>query len=349
MKRLLGEYETQKTVCVLFPYRTDVWRAEALPAQKMIIELVNTMSKYEKVILGVLPSLTDYVKNNFIVSDNVEILPVKYNDSWARDTISSVLCDGEKRFVNAFAFNSYGMPLYTPFNDDQKLNDAVLSAKMGYEVENIPLVLEWGNLATDGNGTLFAVEPSIVNDNRNPGISRKTAEEILLEKTCSKQIHWLPYGLDFDETGGHIDNILAFANDRTMLISYTEDQSNPHYKKTHELYKLLEGVTNASGQPYQLVKLPIPAPHVRSTNDSLNIVENQESYSRLEGDTVLYTYVNFVIINGAVIMPAFGLPQDDEAREILKKVFPDRDIILLNAHEAFLGGGGFHCLTKHIN
>ncbi len=349
MKRLFGEYENQRCVCVLFPYRTDIWRSNALPAQKMIVELVNTMANYEPVLFGVVPHLVDFVKNNFSLHENVTVLAVNYNDSWARDSLSSVLCDGDRREVKAFGFNAYGTPLYTPYDDDQKLNQAIFANHFHYDVTDVPVTLEWGNITPDGNGTIFVIEDSIVNENRNPGKSKEEIERILLQATESKKVVWLPYGLDFDETGGHIDNVLAFADANTMLVSYTDDPHHAHYEKTQKLYEILSQCTNVAGEKYHIIKLPIPNTHVRSAKDSLNISENAESFARLEGDTVLYTYVNFVVINGAVVVPKFDIAQDEEAARILSEAFPQRKIIQLDAHEAFLGGGGFHCLTKHIN
>ncbi len=349
MKKLLGEYEKSKYICIFFPYRKDVWRGNALPAQKMVVELANTIAEYQPVLLGVIPELEDYVKTGFEVNANVQIVPVKYNDSWARDSLSSVICDGESRYVNAFGFNAYGAPLYTPYDDDQKLNTVIYKNVLGYPVNDVPVVLEWGNITPDGNGTLFAVEDSIVNDNRNPEISKQEIEKIILESTGAKQMVWLPYGLDCDETGGHIDNVLAFADASTMLVSYTDDPTNIHYKRTNELFKSLSKCTNANGEPYKLIKLPVPKVHIRNAADSLNICENDDCFPRTEGDSVLYTYVNFVAINGAVVVPKFNIPEDSEAIRIIAEAFPDRKIIALDAHEAFLGGGGFHCLTKHIN
>ncbi len=349
MGKLLAEYEAQKAICVLFPYREDIWRDKARPAQNMIVDLVNQVAVYEPVLLGVIPHLLDFVKNTFTLHENVRVVGMEYNDSWARDTLSSVICEGDRKFVNAFGFNSYGTPLYTPYDDDQRLNRSVFEKEFGYLVQDVPVVLEWGNIMPDGNGTIFVVEETIVNENRNPGKTRAEIEAVLLEATHSKQVVWIPRGLMFDETGGHVDNVLAFADANTVIFSYTDDKNNPHYERTQEIYAFLMTVKNADGQAYKLIKLPVPAPRVRSSADSHGICQNDVSVARIEGDTVLYTYVNFVTLNGAIVAPMFGIPEDEKAKKILEQAFPDRDVIQLNAHEAFIGGGGFHCLTKHIN
>ncbi len=347
---LKGEYEKQIATVTLFPYRTDVWRDNAVPAQKMMTALVNEIAKRQRVIVGVLPEMKEYVLAHYAFVPGAEIFEVRYDDCWARDMLASV-CVGEngKKRVNALGFNAYGGELYGSWDNDAALNETLTKKVFGYEVKHYPVTMEWGNITPDGNGTVFVVEDSVVNDNRNPSMTKEEIEKILLEATESRQLIWLPFGLEGDETGGHIDNVLAFADKNTMLLSYTDDESNPHFEVTHRLFDILSGVRNADGEKYRIVKLPVPAFHKRTEADSRDIVDKEGSFARKSGDCVLYTYVNYAQVNGAVIMPAFGIKEDDEAFEILRSVYPDREIIRLDATEAYLGGGGFHCLTKHFN
>lgn len=346
---LKGEYEKQIATVVLFPYREDVWRDNAVPAQKMMTSLVNEIAKRQRVIVGVLPGMKEYVLAHYAFGPAVELFEVAYDDCWARDMLASVCVDGEDKHVNALGFNAYGGELYGSWENDAALNETLIKSVFGYEVRHFPVTMEWGNITPDGNGTVFIVEDSVVNDNRNPSMTRDEIEKILLEATESRQIIWLPYGLTGDETGGHIDNVLAFADKHTMLMSFTDDESNPHYEVTHKLYDILSGVKDADGEPYRIIKLPVPAFHRRTETDSRDIVDKEGSFARKSGDMVLYTYVNYAQVNGAVILPSFGIKEDEEAYAVMRRVYPDREIVQLDATEAYLGGGGFHCLTKHIN
>lgn len=346
---LKGEYEKQLATITLFPYREDVWRENAIPAQKMMTALVNSIARYQKVVLGVLPGMKDKIREQYAFESDVELFEVEYDDCWARDMLGSVCFDDNDKKICALGFNAYGGRMYASWDKDAALNETLTNRLFGYEISRYPVTMEWGNITPDGNGTIFVVEDSVVNDNRNPSMSKAQIEKILLKATGSKQIVWLPYGLEGDETGGHIDNVLAFADKHTMLLSYTDDKTNPHYKVTQNLYKLLSSVKDADGNYYNIVKLPVPSFHMRTESDSSNILDVAGSYSRKSGDVVLYTYVNYAQVNGAVILPSFGLKEDKEAYKIVKEVYPDRDIIMLDASEAYLGGGGFHCLTKHIN
>lgn len=348
MIRLPGEYEKQKATIMLFPYRNDIWRKNCEPIRHTLVKLANIISKHQTVVFGVLPELENELKNNYGLSGNVSVVPMKYNDCWARDTISSVvLC--EKNYLASFSFNAYGAGLYRPWDDDDNL-DCDIAKLFGYDIKKSRLILEGGNLMSDGNGTLFAVKESILNKNRNPEVTETEAADILKQLTGVRQIVWIEKGLVADETGGHIDNLIAFADKSTLLLSFTDDESNPQYKLTHDIEEQLKAITNADGEKYKIVRIPVPPLYYRDKEDSETISKAKGSLSRESGDAVLETYINFALANGVVVVPQFGDKEmDEQAMIAVKKAFPDRDVVPLDAKEAALGGGGFHCLTKHIN
>ena len=345
---LFGEFEKQKASIILYPYRDDIWRDNCGPIAEMMINLGKAIAEFEPVILGVIPELVETVKAKYDLPANMKIVEMKYNDIWTRDSISAVVRNGNGLEIPVFGFNAYGERLYKPFDDDDKISEHV--AKMfGYKFHRSPLILEGGNLMTDGNQTIFCVEDALLNPNRNPGKTREEIEEILKKETLSKKVIWIPHGVVNDETDGHIDNVIAFADEKTMLLSWTDDVNNEHYEAVHDIYEILKDCTNKDGEKYNIVKLPIPPLYRRTAEDSKGIIEEDGSFARLEGDPILDTYVNFALVNGGVIVPQFGIPMDQEALEIIKKVFPDRKIVPFYSREASLGGGGLHCLTKHIN
>ena len=348
MSRLPAEFEKQTATVILFPSRDDVWREGCTPIRHMMVALANAIVPYERVIMGVLPSLTEVLKE-YPLDPRVEVIEVKYNDCWSRDTVSSVVInDDGSRHLASFAFNSYGAGLYEPWDDDVVL-DTSISKYFGYGLVPCPLILEGGNIAPDGNGTLFAVKSSIVNDNRNPGLSVQEVEALLKEATACQQIVWIENGLLEDETGGHIDNVLAFVSRDTMLLSWTDDESNAQYARVREIEKTIKAARNADGEPYKIIHIPVPDLYYRTSDDSDTIVEAAGSFERKTGDAVLQTYINFAIANGVIVLPQFGLPSDSAAVDVVKAAYPDRTVVPFDAKEASLGGGGLHCLTKHIH
>jgi agmatine deiminase len=312
-----------------------------------MVKLANTIAEFQPVVMGVLPELMDLAKENYSFHENVTLFPVAYNDCWARDTVSSIAV-GEESYISAFHFNAYGAGLYAPWDDDEVLDES-FSKLFGYPIKQSPLTLEGGNILPDGAGTLFAVRDTVVNPNRNPGMSEREATELLKEATCSEQIVWIPEGLVLDETGGHIDNMLVMPDPHTILMAYTDDPEHPQYGVTQRTDALLREIRNVKGEPYRIVHVPMPPLYYRDGEDSDTIEKAEDSFSREAGDAVLESYINVALVNGAVIVPQFGLATDKEALAIFEREFPDRKIIPVYAREATLGGGGFHCLTKHIN
>lgn len=349
MNKILGEFEKQKYTMFLFPYREDVWRRHAKPIQQVIVDLANIVAKYEPVILGVLPRLKDYLLSHFKLDKNVIVVPMDYNDAWPRDSVSNVVFDeNNKPFIYSYGFNAYGDHLYYPWDDDERL-DEQLADFLGYPLKQSPITTEGGNMVSDGNGTLFVVEDALFNDNRNPNMSKEEIAMHLKESTGCSQIIWIPRGLDYDETGGHIDNILAFKDTHTMLLSWTDDPKNEHYERVREIEKVLLDVKNIKGEKYTIIHLPVPRVTFRNEEDCKDIISEDGSFPRQVGDPVLNTYVNIILANGVVIVPKYDLPEDEQAYLILKEVFKDRDVIQYDGKEASLGGGCFHCLSKHIN
>lgn len=347
MNRLPGEFEEQRAVVMLFPSRNDVWRKNCKPIRESMVALANTLSEYVPVVMGVLPELMEIAQNEYSLKAGVKLVPMKYNDCWARDSVSSVLI-GDKPYISAFGFNAYGGELYAEWDDDARL-DCTIAKEFGYPIKQNSLTLEGGNILPDGNGTVFAVKDSILNENRNPGLSQEDVEQLLAEATASRQIIWLERGLEGDETGGHIDNIMAFCDPHTVLLSYTDDRSNAHYEITHEIDAFLRTVRNADGEPYKIIHVPIPDLYRRTHEDSDTVVNGIGSFPREAGDAVLETYVNFALTNDVVVVPQYGCDLDQKALDIIGAAFPTRKIVPLYGREATLGGGGFHCLTKHIN
>ena len=347
-ERMFGEYELQKATVVLFPYREDIWRKKCVPAERMIVALANAIAPFQQVILGVVEQKEDYLKSTYSLHPNVRVVVMKYNDIWTRDTIGSPVTTGTETFIPDFRFNAYGAGLYRPWNADDSM-DAQIAELFGYGVRSSVVTTEGGNLMPDGNGTIFAIKESLANKNRNPDLSE---EEIIVEIkkiTGAERVVWVPQAMVMDETGGHVDNVLAFADKRTMFLSYTDDESNDHYAACQENYKFLSGLNNLDGDPYRIVKLPIPPLAMRSGEDCDEIVTRDGSFARLEGDAILRTYVNFAQVNGGIILPQFGIDMDKEAFDIIQEVFKDRTIVPFDSREAALGGGGLHCLTKNIN
>ena len=341
-----ADFSHQRGTLLLWPTRRDVWRAGAKPIAKTVLQLALAIAEFEPVLLGYSPDVDPQATGlSALKHKNITVCPLPYDDIWARDTAPVPVCD---RLV-CFNFNAWGGDegLYADWQNDLALPRAV-GDRLKIPLDTSPLTLEGGALATDGKGTLIAVKRTICNDNRNKGLSQQEIEQELKRALALRQIIWLDEGLALDETGGHVDNLLAFADERRILLAFTEDKESPQYQTVRAAERTLMGATNAQGQPYEIIKVPLPRAFQRTAADCEGLEAVRGSRSRSEGELIQPSYINFVFANGAVILPTFGDPADGEVQRLFEKAFPDRKIVPLPAREIVLGGGGLHCITKNF-
>jgi len=333
-----AEFEWHKCTILLYPERRDVWRKEAKFIKETIERLAETIARYEPILLGYngnnVPKL---VSSGYLKSFNIKI---EYDDIWIRDTGAiPVSCDE----LVAFGFDAWS-GLYE--NAERDLTVATKIGQLcGIEPKRSNLILEGGNIVSDGNGTLLTIKESILKRNSKP---LEEIEKEMKEILKVKQIIWIERGLIFDETGGHIDNLCAFADRNTIMLSWTDDESNPQYEIIKETLNILGKARDLEGKPYKIIKVPIPDIFYRTKDECEGILLRKDSKNRLVNEPIQASYINFIFINGAVIVPQFDLKQDGEALEVFKKTFGPRPIIPFYAREIVLGGGGIHCATRNI-
>lgn len=334
MPMMKADFQPHGCTFLLFPSRRDVWRKNALPAQQLCLSLAQEISRFERVYLG-----TDRR-----LCTNLAV-PMQYNDIWVRDTGPIPTSDS----LVAFRFNAWGGEegLYKDWKKDSSVPIQIADF-LSFPLVHASLTLEGGNLTTDGVGTLIAVRPSILSENRNGGISQKKAEAEFSTFLGVKKIIWLDEGLRYDETGGHVDNLCAFAAPHVLLLAWTDDPAHPQYKIVRRAKELLSRERDAAGDPFEIVPIPLPRPFLRTEEDCEGLVLVDGSKRRTVGEPIQASYINFIFVNGGVIVPQFGLPEDEAAKEIFQKIFPLRKIVTFPSREIVLGGGGLHCITRNL-
>ena len=130
------------------------------------------------------------------------------------------------------------------------------------------------------------------------------------------------------ETDGHIDGLVALAAPARALLEVNDDRSDPRFEILRENRRALELATDARGRPFEILEI----------GEADRSTEVGERYCR--------SYVNFYIVNGAVIAPAYGRPSDADIAAVLRNAFPDREVVMLPIGAIATGGGGFHCVTQ---
>ena len=302
------------------------------------MSLAEVISRYEPLLIAaqepdavrkLLPAQTPFP---------IAVVPCRNNDTWARDhAFITLTASGPEGSPSAhfldFGFNGWGEKF--PSDLDNALNRSLFNKGIfkGHYENHLDFILEGGSIETDGEGTLYTTSQCLLAPHRNQPLSRTQIEEQLKQRLHVGRVVWLDYGnLIGDDTDGHIDTIVRCAPANTLLYISTEDTRDPHYEDLLALRRQLEQLSAPvpEGAPSGLHLLPLPLP--------LPIFDG--------ADRLPATYANFLIVNGAVIVPVYGQSDlDAEACRIIGSAFPGRDIIPLDSRTIIRQHGSIHCIT----
>lgn len=250
-------------------------------------------------------------------------LVIPNNDIWIRDfgPIFAIDKKTEEKIVVDFAFNAWGEK-FPPWDKDNVLPAAVGELE-GLTVKSYDNFLEGGAIDYSEKGYLLTTRQCVLNTNRNKNFTEKDFEELLFNALGIKQVIWLDNGIANDHTDGHVDNTARFIDDERVVLSYTENPESPNYEISKENFKTIEAFSDL-----EVIKLPLPEPE--------GFIEKALAYS----------YANFVFLNGAIIVPTYNCPQDQQAIDILQELFPDRKVIGFDSSVVIQQGGSLHCMSK---
>lgn len=350
MNGLVAEYTPHKGTIAMFPSRNDIWRENAKHMQQYICDLVTTISHYEPVYFFSEPRFGHQLIEKYKNNKNVEIIPAEYDDIWARDIGPSFVKTNHGMTCVDWRFNAWGGKKegsYYPWDKDDMFA-LFASSYLGLESIRASIVVEGGGIITDGVGTIFTTRSVLMNRNRNPFKKQSEIEKQLLKCTGAKRIVWLDQGLAMDETNGHIDNVLSVISTRDICLAWTDDKSNTNYKRLHKIYRMLGGMKNLTGELYKIHRIPLPDMLYMTEEEEKSLRKDENALERKAGDLLPATYLNFYMLNGAVLIPSFGCETDTVVLKIFKELFPDREVVQVYSREPLLGGGGIHCLLHEV-
>lgn len=343
-----AEWAPQAQVWMAWPERPDNWRLGAVPAQHAFARVANAIADHEPVTVGV--SHRQYEQARRLLVPRVRLVELTTNDAWMRDIGPTFVRheNGEVRAVD-WIFNAWGGlhgGLYFPWDADD------LAAAKIADVERMtryraPLVLEGGSIHVDGEGSCLTTEECLLNPNRNPSLNRADIEQHLRDYLGVSTVLWLGAGVCNDETDGHIDNLCCFLRPGVVALAWTDDPSDPQSVISRDAYHRLRAMRDARGRALDIVKLPIPAVPIAMTDEEAReVAHGAGTFTRPGGFRLAASYVNFLIVNGAVIVPEFGDANDARAASILAEQFPERVIRQVPGREILYGGGNVHCITQ---
>ena len=345
-----AEFDSHRGCILIFPERRDSWQYGGYAARKAFVEIAEAISRSEEVT--VCAGAEQYDNARVMLPDQIRVVEMSSNDAWARDYAPVFVRNhaGEIRGID-WGFNAWGGlhdGLYFPWDQDNKMARKLCDLFHTDIYHKRDFILEGGSIHVDGEGTCLVTEACLLSPGRNPHLSRRQIEDILSNYLGVTKIIWLPCGIYQDETNEHVDNICAFTAPGEVVLAWTQDKEDMQYEMSSACLKVLEKEADAKGRKIKVHKLPLPAPVTIKEEECKGLDLCDDRPTRTKDERLAASYVNFYIANGSIIMPAFHDPADGAAREILKELFPTREIIQIYARDILIGGGNIHCITQQI-
>jgi agmatine deiminase len=259
-------------------------------------------------------------------------VPAPANDTWARDHGPITILTDDRPTLLDFRFNAWGGKF--PSEKDDALNNHLFNAGVfgTTATQQVDFVLEGGSFESDGQGTFLTTSECLLTPTRNPAMDRTAIEQLLSEVLGVCRILWLNHGyLAGDDTDSHIDTLARFcAPDHICYVS-CPDVADEHYSALAAMEEELQEFRQADGSPYKLTPLPWP-----------------DAIYDEDGERLPATYANFLIINDAVLLPVYDVPQDEDAITVMKEIFPSREIVPIDCRPLIRQHGSLHCVTMQI-
>ena len=333
--RFPAEWEQQEAVLLAWPHAGTDWAARLADVEATYVALVAAITRFQKVLLcvpnaAVAERALGLLAEAEIESTRLRLIDIRYDDTWIRDFGPITLLDphGRPRFLD-FHFTGWGGK-YAAGQDDELIAGLVARGVLAAStVQRIDFALEGGAIETDGRGTLLSTWQCLAE--RHGDDARDTVTATLLETLHQDRVLWLEHGyLEGDDTDAHIDTLARFAPNDGIVFQSCDDPADSHYNALAAMAGEIAALRTANGKPYRLFPLPWPQPVID------------------EGRRLPASYANFLIINQAVLMPAYGDPADVEAAQVLARAFPGREIVSVPCRSLIWQNGSLHCVTMQI-
>ena len=329
-KRLPAEWEPQDAVLICWPHEKTNWAPYLNEAEAVFMDIAEAITRFEKLIVVTCDKSCLHTKlaARGIPMDRVVLYEIESNDVWARDFGPITIYEDGKPVLLDFTFNGWGKKHKAGLDNQITTKLYAMDAFGKTPLRAVDLILEGGSIESDGSETLLTTAECLLNPNRNKHLNKKQIEAELTSELAVKKFLWLENGwLAGDDTDSHIDTLARFCPDNTILYVKCGDPTDDHFPALRNMEDELKKM-----ETFQL--LPLPWPKAKFDAD---------------GKRLPATYANFLIINGAVLVPTYNDPANDAAAlATVKKAFPDCEIIGIDCSTLILQHGSLHCVTMQI-
>jgi len=331
--RMPAEWEPQAAVWLAWPHNPETWADHGIAdVRRVYVETIRALGPRQHINLLVNDEASERAARDTMIDAGVDYTPVNFRqiptrDTWIRDYGPTFVVgpDGEVAMVK-WEFNAWGGK-YDDLKADTRVPFA-MNRDLKMRIFDAGVVLEGGSIEVNGRGTVITTEQCLLNQNRNPHLTREQLEEILRDYLNVSQVIWLGDGIAGDDTDGHVDDIARFVDPSTVVCVVEEDPSDENYEPLRENHQRLQRAKDQNGQLLRVRALPTPGPMSDATG-------------RLPA-----SYANFYIGNAAVVVPIFGVQADDQALAVLRDCFPTRHVVGVDSRHMVAGLGAIHCCSQ---
>ncbi len=325
------EWYPQSGVQLTWPHEATDWQSSLERVTACYVAVARAIAERQQLLIVCTHPEAVRAQLKSCHLSNITFISLPTNDTWARDHGGITLIREGKPVLLDFRFNGWGLK-FAACHDNQITRRLYEQKAFRPEVtyhNRQDFVLEGGGIESDGQGTLLTTTTCLLSPNHNDHLSQREIEDALKAAFHLKRVLWLHHGfLEGDDTDSHIDTLARFCDENTIAYVQCRDTADVHYEALAQMEAELKQMNTLTGKPYHLLPLPM-------ADKALD-----EAGQRLPA-----TYANFLIINGAVLLPFYSSPKDQQAKEVLQSAFPDREIIGIPCEPLIEQHGSLHCIT----
>jgi agmatine deiminase len=323
-----AEWEEQDAILLAFPHEKSDWASHLEEAIRTWREIAHAIAMHESCLI--VCDSPQKVKQYLGDQANFYYVSAPTNDTWCRDFGAITIMENGRPLSLDFCFNGWGKKFDSTLDNQVTHQLNTRGILHGYE-SHLDFILEGGSIDSNGDGIVLVTSNCLLHPNRNPHCSKKHIESYL---KCTLGIHtvlWLNHGyLEGDDTDSHIDMLARFIDSNTILYLKCTSPKDPHFKSLQRMEQELQSFTKSDGSSFRLIPLPFPDP----------IIKKKVRFPA--------SYANFLFINGAVLVPIYGVKQDSQVLSLFQELFPMRCIVPIDCSLLISQGGSLHCSTMQF-
>lgn len=331
--RMPAEWEPQEAVWLSWPHNYASWPGKFRPVPYAFARIVAAIARFQPVRINAAKKLHARAKRLCERADadmkRVTFYDHPTNDAWCRDhgpIFVKHTKTGEVALTD-WAYNAWG-DKYPPYDLDNEIPPSIEKVTKLRRFVN-DMVLEGGSIDVNGQGALLTSEQCLLNKNRNPHLTKEQIEQALRDYLGVTDIYWVGEGIVGDDTDGHIDDMTRFYKPDGFITCVEPNKKDKNHDILAENLERLKKFRTPAGKKFDIVELPMPRPF---------------GFNR---QRVPASYANFLIVNGAVLVPTFRQPGPDaRALEIIGGCFPGREVVGVDCYHLIWGLGTLHCISQ---